>query len=900
MAEKITDPELLKMLNAGAVTPGKVTDPALLAQLNDKPEPYDPLSFRAGPIKTADVAGGVNQFAARFNRSMLAIPTQLALGLEKLIGPYTGPRIPGVSDIGQELMHVQGYPTESSITGSPALPPPEGGSQEVLAKTGEFTGAAAGFGGGTQALSQYMTKNIVKPATSAVGGILENLFKNTAAKPGTSMLADLASGGAAGIGAGTAEQAGAGPGGQGLAALGAGMSPALLPLLPTMILKRLLQNPAKNYLGSVISEELPKRVAGLPIPGRKALGESLEGLRTRSVGTATEAAQKVLRPELSEQNIANLARANLVEERIPGTNFSLAEKTQSPALAATQRQFEGQATGLELDRMVSRHLANQAAVQRFGTEAAPEGPEFATVIDSATGRVERSLDFITDQRQQLASGLPKVDLAATGETLRTQMLGMKNAVSKDFADRAAALGIADQDVTGPFLQWAQSSMPKAGRDRFEDITNVPKVIAEVNDINFNFQRFEAGEINHPPAPVTFSDLKRLRERISDDLIDQVGAANPSTKAIRELTLMKKSLDEMLDGLPFGDAYKQFRKEYFEEFVKRFENSGAYKMRQMDQRAFYQTADEKVAGLFFKPNDVRAARQFKTIYANDKKAMADLQGAALDDFRRAVVRDDGLIDPKRADAWLRQHASVLAEFPELNVNAATMIARNKELFNRSQQIETAALSGVLRRYEKGGLSADGVLDNAMRDTRTMAQLLNAVKTDDAAMMGLNRAVWDRGTQASNLDDFLNNKSVQMVLTPTHRENLKILFEAGKMTRTVPVPGGEALSANPYAGLEQAMRMGIPQFASRAFAVQSGRTSWRFVGSELLSRVLRGHTQDQADALLKGALYDPKVAQDLVDFSRAPDIRNPAGKRIKAWMLAVGADTIDNEVNNEASQ
>lgn len=738
--------------------------------------------------------------------------------------------------------------------------------ERIANRIGEEFGYNAPFAGAMLGVAPAVAA--MAPARSTIGAGLQNLFKMIGNSPARATLGEAAS--VAGAGTGAAIAGEFAPGDQDAETLGqlaGGLAPAGLALAPGNLLMRFVGKPLLNRL-------LPSAI------------------RTNS----RKVAANLLRREMGPDAIEQLKRGQEVERAV-GANFTVPEKTGSPALLATQRAVEDEASGPVLDAHVRRHRANQAAIERFNQAQRPAGPEFSAVVDTATTKVTNILTNFGATQETLGASVPHADLPAVGGNLRTRLNDLRRGVSEQFKQRAAELGIADQDVTPQFAEWAPT-ISGGPRLPFADAANRPKIEGEIRGRLAQIRA--AMESGDPEAlarvRLTYADMKRMRERVSDDLIDALSSANPASKLIRSLTGMKNGIDTFLDELPFGDDYRQFRKDYLTQYIERFENASAMKIRQRDNRAFYQTADESVANAFFKSDSAadaqRAAQQFRQIYGDDPAAVSNLQAAVLDDYRTSVMRD-GKIDPRLAENWMRQHESVLREFPNLNVTPATLTARSRELAERVKQIESQSLTRVLQSYDRGAQTSDDVLKSLIRDPRKMQQFLSRNHNNEEAVAGLRRALWDVGAASDNLDTFLNNPGIKLAFSAEHRKNLRTLFEARMMAQLVEEPGGQPLRPNPSEGFEKILHMGIPQLASRIFAVQSGRTGYNFVMTEILSRALRGYSEKQAVTLLNEAMYNPEVARDLAAFAgvRAP---SKAGtNRLNSWLFTLGVDANTQE-------
>jgi len=412
--------------------------------------------------------------------------------------------------------------------------------------------------------------------------------------------------------------------------------------------------------------------------------------------------------------------------------------------------------------------------------------------------------------------------------------------------------------------------------------------------------FESGTPGN--ASVTFNDLMVLRSRVSDDLRDAVAGANPSAKKVRDLTDLGRRVDTFIETATqqadpaLAGKYKEFRQAYKLEYIDRFNQGAAFKVRQRDGRGFYQVPDERVADQFLK--DASGAKQFKRTFGEGAPETEALESAALDDLRQAAVRE-GEINPTALQAWMRKNAAVLDEFPNLrsrvsNIEDATtaMRDRNDVLTMRERRIGQAMLSRQVNSVAKGK-DPQAVIDAAVKNPNLMGQLVRSVKKSPDAMQALQRNLWEGAQAHGSPDDLLsylkdNGPSLKQVLEPGHLQSLETIARATKQIQRVPAPAGRAIDTNPMQGIERAMGTGINQVASRAFAAESGRTSWRMVAIDLFGRFSRSHSRAEAARLMEEALYNPKVAKDIANSFASKRVDPATAKRLNTWLFTVGQE------------
>lgn len=419
----------------------------------------------------------------------------------------------------------------------------------------------------------------------------------------------------------------------------------------------------------------------------------------------------------------------------------------------------------------------------------------------------------------------------------------------------------------------------------------------------------------PPAgtEVTFQDVKALRERVSDELLDEIGSGTPSRKKIRELSRLKKDVDTLINSFADSDVsgrYKEFRKAYFNEYIQPFEAGTVYKVRQRDGRGFYRTTDEKVAEAFWQPGNVTAARQYKTVLGADPEANAALEAVALDSLRNAAVRD-GVIQPGLFKTWARRYGSVLDEFPAIRKSVEdiatadqALITRQGAINTRRQAIEDQLLTRELNAYSKAAKTSEQVIDAALRDKRKMGQLVNSLKTKGAppeALTALQRHVWDKALEggADDLLGFLaaNNDALGRLFSGNHLKSLRQIAAARAMHEQIGAPKGAGFRPVPFADLERSIGQGIPQIGSRVFAFKSGRMQKGYLVLDTLMRGLRGRAQATAEDLFRVALYDPIVARQMAEAVTMGRVAAKTATRLQARYFALAPTVTEDNATKE---
>lgn len=217
-------------------------------------------------------------------------------------------------------------------------------------------------------------------------------------------------------------------------------------------------------------------------------------------------------------------------------------------------------------------------------------------------------------------------------------------------------------------------------------------------------------------------------------------------------------------------------------VETFDNNtlGPIRQRPSPQSPYDQPNAGVPSRIFFpgqkSPEAINAFRRA----VGDEQALPVLRDYAVDRFRRAALRQDGTIDPSKAQAWLRQHADALRTFPALSSaimrgatasdTAAATATAQREILRDVERAGAEQVTDVTRMQkqivdeaQRGIIGRVMGLEDPQDVTRTvgsifqrndaareMARLRNATKGNPAAAEGLRKAVVDH-----IIDRFVSN-------------------------------------------------------------------------------------------------------------------------------------------------
>lgn len=738
---------------------------------------------------------------------------------------------------------------------------------------------------------------MVSRAVPGVGEMLRNsiLYPYKNAAPAMTGVADVA--GALGAGAGSQAYKELSDGPTGIGEFNSGIAGgAVAGALPASAAAYSKWGPLGLVarLGrNVISENLPENLID-KIPGMRGIVDSRrEVVREKQLPKIAKELQGLNQPEMQE----GMGVAAALRQEIDGFNPSLAESTGLPSAVAAQTTIERNATGADLDALARRRALNEQALHRYEGQGAPQADNAErTVSESMQRRVDAARESREGQTRKLAEQaldlpgqLPRADTEAQGSKLRDRMMELRGGVSKEMNALAEESGL-DATTWLPFGK-LQARIKAMKPSKFAEGDDLGATLKTIEDY-----QHKAGE------PVNFQDVKFLREKLGDE-IRTAEKAGERSKA-RILRQGRDEIDAFLDDdvpakvfqgdIGLQGKYKEFRKRYKEEFIDRFETGSGREAKRVGPDQRYRTADEDVASEFFEAGNVRAARDFQTVFQGDAEAADAMKATILDSARAASVKD-GAVDRRALERWYKSHQSVLDQFPEardlvkdVGRAAENIEGRRATLVLRGRQIEDTRFA------KAAGGEPEKAVDALLSDKRMADRAIRAM--DEGEKNAFSRAMWDYAIGKENdpspetIKAFLKEHGdiTRKVMTPEHLKALGNLAQGWEMLGRVQSPVGKMANADPLKGVQEAIGSGPLQISSRVFAASSGRTSWRMVLTDLLARAGVATSQKEAQNVARQALYDANFANELAAYVRDPNSRlgKESVPKMKAYVSAMG--------------
>lgn len=560
--------------------------------------------------------------------------------------------------------------------------------------------------------------------------------------------------------------------------------------------------------------ELAEGVAPEQYKGLAGLGGGLTGGAIGAVGvgaakglpSVAEAAGGYFAP-MREGNIQRLAderlgklvgsRAGTIDvvenaprELVPGSRPTLFELTGDQATGQAQRRAETLQPAAFLGRRGEQAAARSAALGELTPTAPAEG------LSAFLKKRLEQFDETSDQAMGVAREAAQARVQALGgegvpeqygEALRTSLEAAKKAMR---AERSALYNAIDPEgtvniVVRPIRESANEilegispySAPLSGTAPrlFEQAQSLPNVLPFRDLTAFDSAISDAmkTEMRSAGETATWRQLVRLKSAVSDAIAK--GVENQSEfeqqavaagRMLPENTIMTRirQYAEGPDSQPLLSPNMTEReailleqaKTKHAEYAQTFQQGPVGNvLRTQGYSGQYRNPNATVVNTFFPAGNrgFEAATAFRQAVGDDATARATMQDYIAYSLKRAAMKDDGTIDPKKFAAWRQRHDSALRAFPELN-------GQFDDALRASQLVDELALARreAVKEYQSGVVKRLMVLDVGEDVAATVGGLLNRADSvgqmrqlaaltakDPDAQAALKRAVADYMTK-----------------------------------------------------------------------------------------------------------------------------------------------------------
>jgi hypothetical protein len=419
-------------------------------------------------------------------------------------------------------------------------------------------------------------------------------------------------------------------------------------------------------------------------------------------------------------------------------------------------------------------------------------------------------------------------------------------------------------LSDPILQW--------------DATNAPAITRRITEIAVkNEKAFEGAKILDAQGRqivtprdrkfnIDFEDLKALREAVNQDIAREAGSPSPNARQrLRGLVEIRGEIDRAAQQAPapvrklWENATSWYRDVYAPKFLRGVNLKQSMKDITGDMRV----PDEKLASQYFKPLGSTPMKRFMDLYGDNPQAVRAMESHILDTYRRYAVKD-GVLNPQRHEAFMKNYGAPLKMLPETSENFKSIARASQLLAEREAQLASA--QKILSQGQLDALKYENLPDAGI-DPRKLNGFLS--KNGDALKESVS-AIY--GEKVAN----------------DHLKNLREISKASEIADR----GALGTNATPNQSMSPVDFKGAAGFTGRTVfslyrAVQTGRTSIQDMlytlgvqsGSHRLSRAMI--------AAEERSISDPNTAKLLAEAIKVPADSSKGAKMLMELAQEGGA-------------
>jgi hypothetical protein len=389
----------------------------------------------------------------------------------------------------------------------------------------------------------------------------------------------------------------------------------------------------------------------------------------------------------------------------------------------------------------------------------------------------------------------------------------------------------------------------------------------------------AGGAEYPSSfGVLHSILKRIREEqryYGGQQSDQARRAMGPLKDLETLTLAEVNKAGRGVGERLADADAYFKSTVAEPFYR------GVAARAFNDRGLVENVAERLLN-----RGEEGAANFKQVYGGSERAHDLLWNGVLEAFAKQVGEKD--VTPARAKAFYEDHRKFLDQFPTIRERLFTVDKVAQNLEDRAGQLaqQRQAVNRDLVSTLTNSSDPEGRLIAALGNEAQMRQVAGWAKKSPELGQSIVRSYVEKMEGMKDPAGFLaaNEKGLKPLfdaLGPNHWENVKNLM----MGRTVegrgaPVPVVKAdVVDDPLKAITGTATSGI---FSRIRGAVYQQISPEYVIADIGGRYFFRVHQDRARELVTQALYDPKLAQDILAMEKELKLPMPDSEKLRGLM------------------
>lgn len=669
------------------------------------------------------------------------------------------------------------------------------------------------------------------------------------------------------------------------------------------------------------------------VSGASFVAESVNMIRPKARAKfSKEAVGRSLRENIgdSPEVMANIAESARLAEEMPGYKPTLAETTLKPGTAVRERTL-AEANQASFDLAKSRREANIRAIEDFRRENfGDSSPEITKILQKSEGNINKALtaldDRLTDiqyRREVLASKSPSMELDAVGRELRRLEKAEYDAASavgemlykrigNEKVDPSPVVSELEAMSKNELLDFSQDQIP-ASFKLIQRTLSPPKPADLPPARTMREFQVQKAELEAPPKEISFDTLRSIEKRLKRDLAKEQGKMGKDETTIHLITRVLDRVEEVktnLESTGGADtvaALKEANAYWKEGVVDRFYKGAARDIHAKTAFNEFRIVDEKVIDSFFSPatkktGGVKAVDDFINTYGMNPEAWVQLRLGVYAKFRKeSGIDQHGVIDTKKAEAFLNKHRDVLNRIPAIRDEISGLSKTSKELDFAQQLVkkrEANISRSVLARALKSS-NADTIVGKSIKEHKIDMALLKqraskvkggveALSKETGRQLLLKAERTDGSINSSKLlhEMTKNEASLKIGMTPYHYGLLRDLHRAYLRIDKNILP--QAIK-EPKLGLEiVGEKFGTtPAQAISAWRAKSrGLVGGPHLVAQLGTSFITKLNKNQINSLERLAHYDKDVAQTLLMMTKSEKISPKVERRLRVHLAEYG--------------
>ena len=392
----------------------------------------------------------------------------------------------------------------------------------------------------------------------------------------------------------------------------------------------------------------------------------------------------------------------------------------------------------------------------------------------------------------------------------------------------------------------------------------------------------AGNAGQKFSPASLDDLDSLKREVNLQL-----RKTKTDSEIRLLTTLKEKVNQHIDSLDpvFVEAYKNANKTYLQEVGLPFNTET---INQIGRAKF----NENVVPLLTKNKST--LQQFVDATGDQGKKLAEQ--AFISDLTKNAVKD-GVLDPNKANAWMRKNSEALALIPEVRDRVTAASKNVQELLNQKRALEGNFVKQAEAQLIKlEGKSAQEIVSGMYGSSNFTERFMRQHGSNPDKLKAVRSFLLDDILSSKNPLEVLSDRSksatFNRVFGPTYSEKVKQLSViADRITKNpsdvlVDLP---KISQDIFTGT-----VGTSLPSTISLLVTNPVVSTPVAVSMLLNRFFNKRAGAIADQEMKDILSDPQKAVELFKAFQPKITENMAKestRRLTALAKKTGVNFVD---------